>query len=362
MKKAAIASIAVVCAAVLAVYDREETQNKVSPMVAEAQEEVENEEEEAIKDPLVPDIDTSVLIESGARIAVVSKCSKGQFWETVQKGMSEAIDAVNAAYQLEKGEKVTMTFEGPDDERDVETQINTLDAVIAENPAVVCLSAGDMESCQAQLEAARENGIPVVVFDSNVADMQLVDAFRSTDNINMGEIAAEKLAQAMDGQGKVIVFSAQAKTSTVKDRVEGFQSKMKEYEDIRIVDIIYEDQVEDMAAAMQEALEKYPDLAGVYCTNADTSEMYLDLEKDEERAIAMVGTDATKRQQEAVKNGEEAGVVSQDPYAMGYHTILAAVILTQEENRASVEKELLLEPKWLDAAAMEDPQYSGYIY
>ena len=363
MKKAAIvASAAVLCAGVLALYGPEETVDKVAPMVAEAQEEVQNEEEEAAKDPLVPDIDTSVLIESGARIAVVSKCSKGEFWDTVLKGMNDAVDAVNTAYQFEKGEKISMTFEGPDNERDVETQINTLDAVIAENPAVLCLSAGDMESCQAQLEAAKENGIPVVVFDSNVAETQLVDAYRSTDNIKMGEIAADKLTETLGGQGKVAVFSAQAKTSTVKERIEGFQSKIKEYEDVQLVETIYEDQVEDMAAAMQETLEKHPDLAGVYCTNADISEMYLALEKGEDTAIVMVGTDATAKQQEAVRNGAEAGIVSQDPYAMGYQTILTAISLTQEQNVSNVEKELLLEPQWINVNALDDPQYSGYLY
>lgn len=49
-----------------------------------------------------------------------------------------------------------MTFEGPDNEEDVETQINTIDAVIAENPDVLCISASDMDSCEAQLEAAKE--------------------------------------------------------------------------------------------------------------------------------------------------------------------------------------------------------------
>lgn len=362
MKKAAVASIAVLCTGILTVYGREEIQDRVTPMVAETQEKVHNEDEKAVKDPLVPEIDTSVVIQSGAKIAVVSKCSKGQFWETVQKGMSDAIDAVNAAYQFDKAEKITMTLEGPDDEQDVETQINTLDAVIAENPAVVCFSAGDMESCQAQLEAAKENGIPVVVFDSNVSDTQLVNAYRSTDNVKAGEIAAKKLTQALDGQGKIAVFSAQEKTSTVKDRMKGFSSKIKESEGIEIVKIIYEDQVEDMAAAMQETLDKYPDLAGVYCDNADISEMYLDLEKSEDCAIIMVGTDATEKQQKAVRDGREAGVVSQDPYAMGYQTILAAVSLTQEQNIPDVERELLLEPRWIDAKALDDPQYGGYIY
>ena len=99
-----------------------------------------------VEDPLLPEIDTSVQVEAGSRIAVVSKNTEGQFWERLQAGMADAVKAVNEAYGFSKEDAVTMTFEGPDDEREVETQINTLDAVIAENPAVLCLSAGDMES------------------------------------------------------------------------------------------------------------------------------------------------------------------------------------------------------------------------
>ncbi len=57
-------------------------------------------------------------------------------------------------------------------------------------------------------------------------------------------------------------------------------------------------------------------------TNPDITEMYLNLEKsDEHDAPALVGVDATCKQQEAIRNGEEIGCVSQQPYAMGYQTI-----------------------------------------
>lgn len=46
-----------------------------------------------------------------------------------------AVKDVNAAYGFKKDDQITMTFEGPDNEEDVESQINTLDAVIAENPS-----------------------------------------------------------------------------------------------------------------------------------------------------------------------------------------------------------------------------------
>ncbi len=122
--------------------------------------------------------------------------------------MEDAVKDINTAYDFSSDDAVTMTFEGPSDEQDVETQINTLDAVIAENPTVLCMSASDIESCQAQLEAASENGIPVVVFDSNVNEDELVAAFRGTDNTYVGKLAAEKLADAIGGSGKIAVFSA----------------------------------------------------------------------------------------------------------------------------------------------------------
>ena len=121
--------------------------------------------DEAPENDRVSEIDTTITLGTGSRIAVVSKATDGEYWKLVRQGMEDAVKDINTAYDFSSDEAITMTFEGPSDEQDVETQINTLDAVIAENPTVLCMSAGDIESCQAQLEAASENGIPVVVFD-----------------------------------------------------------------------------------------------------------------------------------------------------------------------------------------------------
>ena len=258
---------------------------------------------------------------------------------------------------------MTMTFEGPDNEEDVETQINTIDAVIAENPDVLCISASDMDSCEAQLEAAKENGIPVIAFDSNVAEKKLVKAYRGTDNVQVGKMAAYQLGSALGKMGKVAVFSAQQKTKSVQDRVEGFMNNIGKYGDIEVVETIYSDQVDDMEASMKEVLEKYPTLDGVFCTNADITEMYLNLEKsDEHDAPALVGVDATTKQQEAIRNGEEIGCVSQQPYAMGYQTIWAAVETTAPKKSVVIEKNVLSNPAWIDADCLDDPDYSGYLY
>lgn len=309
-------------------------------------------------------IDTSVEVQPGMRIAVVSKSKKGQFWSMLRQGMEAGVAAVNEAYQLKKGDKITMTFEGPDSELKVEDQINTIDAVLSENPDALCLSAIDMDSCQAQLEMAREIGIPVVIFDSNVVDVELVTAFRATDNLELGKQAGEALAAAMEESGEVLVFSAQEKTESIQNRIAGLTSVFEACPDIILDEVFYEDQVENMSEAMTQALADYPEVKGVICTNADTADIYLALAEELREGICFVGVDATTKQQDAVKNGKENSILSQDPCLLGYETILSAVYaaMLEEYPDLVIEKEILLPPQKIDANNIYNPQYSNYLY
>ena len=118
-----------------------------------------------------------------------------------------------------------------------------------------------------------------------------------------------------------------------------------------------------MEEAMKEVLDKYPALDGVFCTNADVSEMFLSVNKDTgDNKVAMVGVDATSKQQEAVKSGDELGILSQNPYAMGYQTMWAAIQATAPKKEVKIEKKVLLDPAWIDAENIESEDYANYIY
>ena len=366
MRKAAVAGI--ILAGIILVAGGLDRKGGSDNFVADVQandETTQKEEENRLSEEteLETQIDTSAPVTAGSRIAVVSKSVDGEFWKAIRTGMEDAVKDVNAAYGYTSDDQITMTFEGASNEQDVEKQINTLDAVIAENPTVLCLSAGDEDSCQAQIEAAKENGISVVAFDSNVTDSDMIAAFRGTDNTSVGKLAGEKLADAIGKSGKVAIFSAQEKTESSRRRVEGFKEAISAYSDISVVQELYMDKVEDMQSAIESTLQSYPDLAGVFCTNADVSDLYLDTEKIGDHVLTMVGVDATSKQQEAIRNGVEAGVVSQDPYRIGYQTILAAVQLTvPKEEVSGVERTVLYDPAWIDSSSLDDPEYSDYLY
>lgn len=135
-----------------------------------------------------------INLEAGSHIAVVVKSTKNGFCTSVKRGMDAAVADLNEKLGYKGDDKIKLTFEGPSDETDVEGQINIIDAVLGENPDVLCLSAIDMDSCQAQLEAAEENGIPVIVLDSGVKTGN-VNATCVVDNYQAGVQAAVKLAR-----------------------------------------------------------------------------------------------------------------------------------------------------------------------
>ena len=58
--------------------------------------------------------------------------------------------------------------------------------------------------------------------------------------------------------------------------------------------------------------------------------------------------------------------VYQDPYAIGYQTILTAAHATAVDEEAGeqvpLDKEILMEPQWIDITNIENEAYSHYLY
>ena len=109
MRRAAVASVALLATVTLLTgCQKEEAEKLVAPLVADAQETPEAKKAEEKKSPLIPEIDDNLSIEEGARIAVVSKCKKGEFWDKVKEGMEAAVKDVNEAYGFKKDKSILL--------------------------------------------------------------------------------------------------------------------------------------------------------------------------------------------------------------------------------------------------------------
>ena len=134
-------------------------------------------------------------VQPGTRIALVLKNLENSYWKAVKEGAEKAVEEINENLGYTGEDKVSLTVDGAEGEdgEAVDQQINTLDAVLSENPSALCLAAIDMQSCEAQMEAAVESEIPVVILDSGI-ESDLVSAICRTDN---EAAAAESGRQAL---------------------------------------------------------------------------------------------------------------------------------------------------------------------
>lgn len=300
-----------------------------------------------------------INLEAGSHIAVVVKSTKNGFWTSVKRGMDTAVADLNEKLGYKGDDKIKLTFEGPSDETDVDNQINIIDAVLGENPDVLCLSAIDMDSCQAQLEAAEENGIPVIVLDSGVKAGN-VNATCVVDNYQAGVQAAEKLADAIGGSGKIAVMAHVESAQNCQEREQGFTETIAEkYPDIEIVNISHQNEETSVSEMAESVLKLFPDVKGYFCTNGNVAGDVLDAISASGKEVAVVGIDAGKKQKDAIKSGKEVGVLVQNAYGMGYATVVAAArAALGMENDESINPGM----EWIDSENISDERYANYLY
>lgn len=299
-------------------------------------------------------------LEPGSEIAVVVKKKKNGYWDTVRSGMEAAVKDINTVLGYSGGDKVTLTFDAPAEDTDVEAQINTIDTVLSENPAAICLAAIDQNSCQAQLETAAENGIPVVMLDSGVHS-DMVEITCQTDNYEAGKEAARRLSEVIGGTGKVAVMAHIPTAQTSVDREGGFREEMlTNHPGITLLDSTFENTDEAVADQVRAVLDANPDLNAYFCTNGIMTTQVLEVLEDyPDRDIKVVAFDAGESQIEAIENGKLIGVIAQNPYGMGYATVVAAArAILDMPNAADVNTGY----QWLDVTNIADDVYENFLY
>lgn len=291
-------------------------------------------------------------LEPGAYISIIGRNSNDSYWNEVKQGAEKAVADINAMLGYKGEDKVRLNFSGPSQRDNVDEQINILDEELARYPIAVGISAVDATACKVQFDLAAENDISIVAFDSG-NEYQGVVATCATNNLEAAKTAAVKLSSILDESGEVAVFVQDSQSMSAKERENGFREEILAFHpNAQIVDVYYMDQLEEKAKAIAEEmnaaksegeeqiqaetltqedivkyiLEKHPNLKGIYATNLDTTKLVTDvLTKLEREDLDVVGFDGGSAQMKLLKEGKVNGLIVQNPYGMGYATVVAAV-------------------------------------
>lgn len=204
------------------------------------------------------------------------------------------------------------------------TQAGQIEYFIAKKVDAIIICPCDSFTVGTQIAEVNAAGIPVFTVDiANRSGKGEVVTHIASDNVEGGRIAARLLARAIQYKGKIVGID-HVEVSSARDRLEGFKKEMKNYPEIEIVDWLSagSQRIPSMRA-MQVALEKFPDIKGVFGTNDATALGALSAIELASRVgqVAIVGFDATPEARKAVAEGKFYGDVIQYPEEMGRRAI-----------------------------------------
>jgi len=125
-------------------------------------------------------------------IAVIPKGTTHEFWKSVHYGVRQAAEELG---------NVAIFWKGPISEGDREGQINLVQDFITRGVDGICLAPLDSQALLPVVKEARSEGIPTVIFDSDLADDGTEKvSYVATDNYAGGALGARRLAEVIAQQ------------------------------------------------------------------------------------------------------------------------------------------------------------------
>ena len=353
-------------------------------------------------------------LKPGTYISLIGKETSTEYWKEFSRGAAQAAEDLNTALGYTGSDKIKVVYNGSAKKEDINDQVNILDEEIARNLDVLGIASVDEDACGVPLDMAVSNGIPIIAFDSGNVHQGILCTIK-TDNVDAARTGAYKLADELGGEGQVILLVNDSESESARERTESFLNEMSQnHPDIEVVETIYLDRMEtykkqiveekiqlseaenamqnpdgssdamvggetgipeevteeqkaEMVRAMADEdvllyyLEKYPDLKGMFGTSYMATQTGLSVLRRAERTenVSLMGFDAGAAQLSALESGEIDGLVVQNPFGMGYATVVAAARSVLElGNEAQVDTGYT----WVTRENIEDESIQKMLY
>lgn len=257
------------------------------------------------------------------QIAVIPKGTTHEFWKSIHAGAEKAAQELG----------VDVIWQGPQKEDDRQMQIQVVQNFISRGVDAIVLAPLDSRSLARPVEAAVRRGIPVIVIDSGL-DSEAHTSFIATNNYEGGRMGAEHLAGLIGGEGRVVMLRYQEGSASTTNRERGFLDALREHapDAELLVDNMYAGATMERALQVsQNILNRFAEIDAIWTPNESSTQGMLRALETSGRAgeIRFVGFDVNETLLGAMRDGKLDGLVVQDPFAMGYEGVNAAVDVVQ---------------------------------
>ncbi len=239
-----------------------------------------------------------------------------------------------------------------DAQLDINKQISDVEDLIVQKVDAIFIAPVDSEGIKTALKSAEKAGIPVIIMDVPVPDLDLVTASVTTDNFLAGKVLGEALVARSGGKANVAIIDWSVNGAVVA-RTNGFFEAIKDYPDIKVV--ARQDGEASLEAAlpiMENFLQSNPEIDAVFGIN-DPSCMgaMAAIEAAKRDDIDIYSIDGSLDGLNLTKEGRFVGTSAQFPVKMG---VTAGELVYDIINGKEFEKDIKVESLFVDETIVDD--------
>jgi len=204
-----------------------------------------------------------------------------------------------------------------DANNDSQKQLEQIDNFFVQDVDCLVICPNDRDSIVSAVEAANEKGIPVIIFSTDSAGGDYY--FVGISNIDCGYMQGVYMKETLPEGAKVLYLGGSSGFQISVDRREGFYEGLGDR--IDDIEILSEQEcdytMDEGMTIMEDWIQTFPEFDAVVAVNDQSAlgaiQALIGANKLE--GVAVAGIDAIDDAKDAVKNGEMAMTVMQDPVA-----------------------------------------------
>ena len=181
--------------------------------------------------------------------------------------MLSMIDGAEAAAKLVPN--INIKCIGPETPYSVEEQIQLVEQAITDEADAILICPADSTGIVPAIEKANAAGIPIATPNTKAYGGNVL-TWGGVDNYTVGYQLGQAMAEALEGQGKVVLIEGTPGNSTSTERVDGYKDAFAEHPGIELLDSQPADfNREKGMTVMENFLQRYPEIDGVVSCNKD---------------------------------------------------------------------------------------------
>ncbi|UWQ19904.1 sugar ABC transporter substrate-binding protein [Jannaschia sp. M317] len=150
---------------------------------------------------------------------------------------------------------------------DAQAQNAQIQSLITQGVDAILVCAVDQNTIERALIAAKRAGIPVVAYDRDLPDSQVVAAFVGPDSLIDGRLAGEYMANALkDRAGEIVLVELIGALNDQNgiDRSAGWREEIAKLDNVKIIEVPTDWDSSRALSGTQNAFQANPDIDGVF--------------------------------------------------------------------------------------------------